>query len=456
MKVRRILLLLLATVLLFSCSCQKQPSDSMDSSDVELLEQPEPQRMAYRLGETAYADGVVYIVFGTSYTKSQVYAIDCNSEDFVAYTPCFDPVCSHWDRSVCSIATSKLSGGTDLFTAFLYNGEPTLVLYNPIDTCISMPYSNTKVNLLSEDFVTLEKNDYSEANKKYKEWFKSESKPKRSELLVYGDYLYYVELKNGVRTQYRISLLGGEPERVFEEDNIIIRTIINDRFYGIRYDIEPDSTDDIIAREDTYYFRSDMNYENVEALPEILDFFALQGDVNFTPKANAILDADADYLYVTKGMKVWAVSDSDIYAEPILLSDMSGKLPDKVLTAGDPTTVYIDGVIYCISNTEHYNRSLLDSNGLTTSPIQWYESSKLYSFDIRTGESRAWDVWDQNHLITAIWYADDKYVYAKGRYVHSDNRGIQGVTIRLTLDTMRYEVILPDRFWEYSAETTSE
>ncbi len=455
MKVRNVLLLVLATVLLFNCSCQKPQSGQESSSDGEVVEQPEPQRMAYRLGETAYADGVVYIVFGTSYTKSQVYAIDCNIEDFVAYTPCFDPVCSHWDRSVCNIATSKLSGGTDLFTAFLYNGEPTLVLYNPIDTCISMPYSNTKVNLLCEDFVTLEKNDYSEANKKYKEWFKSEAKPERSEQLVYGDYFYYVELKNGVRTQYRMSLLGGEPERVFKEDNIIIRTIINDRFYGIRYDIEPDSTDDIVAREDMYYFRSDMNYENVEALPEILDFFALQGDVGFTPKSNAILDADKEFIYVTKGMKVWAVSDSDIYAEPILLSDMKEKIPEKILTAIDPTTIYIDGVIYCISNNGQYNRDLLNDKGEPAKPTQWYESSTLYSFDIRTGESNSWDVSDQSCLVTSIFYVDGKYLYGFGKYIHDDGRGIQGVTMRLTLDTKKYEVILPDRFWEYSAETTS-
>ena len=151
-------------------------------------------------------------------------------------------------------------------------------------------------------------------------------------------------------------------------------------------------------------------------------------------------------------MKVWAVSDADIYAEPILISDMNGKLPDRVLTSILPNTVYFDGIIYCVSNTERYNRAVLDEDGSPTS-LQWYTST-FYSFDTKTGECKVWDISDQDYLINAIWYADDKYVYAEGIYIHSDNRSIQGVTIRLTLDTMRYEVILPDRFWEYSAETT--
>ena len=65
------------------------------------------------------------------------------------------------------------------------------------------------------------------------------------------------------------------------------------------------------------------------------------------------------------------------------------------------------------------------------------------------------DISNQNYLIDEILYADGRYIYALGRYVHDDNRAQQGVTMRLTLDTMRYEVILPDRFWEYSAKTAS-
>ena len=87
--------------------------------------------------------------------------------------------------------------------------------------------------------------------------------------------------------------------------------------------------------------------------------------------------------------------------------------------------------------------------------MQWYETSALYSFDIRTGECKEFTISSQNHLIDKILYADDKYVYAEGTYIHNDNRAQQGATMRLTLDTMRYEVILPDIFWEYSAETTA-
>ncbi|MBR4034627.1 MAG: hypothetical protein IKJ04_07435 [Clostridia bacterium] len=282
------------------------------------------------------------------------------------------------------------------------------------------------------------------------------SVPQKSNPLIYGDYFYYVEIKNGTRTQYRIPLTGGEPERVFEEDNVIIKTIINDRFYGIFFDIEPRTTlDDNIDRDKMHYFRSDMNYENVEVLPEMLDFFSIPVTENIMPQTNAILDADGEYIYVLYQMKVWARPDTDINAEPILLSDMSEKIPSEMSALTWEKLWYNDGVIYTVINTGQYDRSTLDSNGFSN-PTQWYEKSTFYSFDIRTGECRSWDISSQVYLVTEILYADDKYVYAKGRYVHEDNRAIQGVTMRLTLDTMRYEVILPDSFLEYSVDTTTD
>ena len=139
--------------------------------------------------------------------------------------------------------------------AFSYKGEPALVIFNPIDTCLSMPYSNVKTNLVCEDFL------YTDTpSAAYREWLNSASYTRRSELLVYKNHLYYVEIKNGVRTQYRISLEGGKPERVFEEDNVIIRTIINDRFYGIKYDVNAWTAEQNASptRDQTHYFRSDM------------------------------------------------------------------------------------------------------------------------------------------------------------------------------------------------------
>ncbi|MBQ8259932.1 MAG: hypothetical protein IJY97_10270, partial [Clostridia bacterium] len=95
-----------------------------------------------------------------------------------------------------------------------------MLIFNPVDICLSRPYSNVKTTLLCEDYLNA-----SDVRAAYDEWKTSPTKPRRSELFVYKDYLYYVETRSGVRTQYRISLEGGEPERVFEEDNVIIRTI---------------------------------------------------------------------------------------------------------------------------------------------------------------------------------------------------------------------------------------
>jgi len=449
-------LIILATLMLFSCSCQKTPGGKDVSSDGEVLEQPEPQRMAYHLGEAMQLGEDIYFMADVSFAKAPVYATEYGSEDFEVYIPCFDTVCDHSDRTKCCLAISGLGGGIDEFAAFLYNGEPALILYNPVDACFSKPYSNVKVNLICEDFVKTEGADLASAALAYFEWVSSGLRPQRSELLVYGDYLYYAEVKNGTRTQYRMPIEGGEPEPVFEEDNIIIKTIINDRFYGIKYDVDSENPEDFITdREKIHYFRSDMNYENIELLPEILDFFNLSHGDDFRPTSNVILDADKDFIYVLNDMKVWKISDSDIYADPILLSDMKGKIPYEQSADLWQTSCYNDGMIYTVLNVGLNGRSLLDEQGNAGSSTQWYENSKLYSYDIKTGECASLDISSESYLIREILYADDDYVYGKGTYVHDDNRSIQGVTIRLTLDTMRYEVILPDRFWEYSAETTS-
>lgn len=455
MKIRRVLLLLLAAVLLLTCSCQKPPHGQEVSSDGEMTVQPEPQRMAYHFGEAMRVGEDIYFMEGVSFSKAPIYAAEYGAENFEPYIPCFDAVCNHRDRTKCCLATTSVGGGIDQFSAFSYDGDVALVIFNELDISFSRPYSNIKRNLVFEDFINDPYPTDADGILAYLEAISSA--PQKSEPLVYGDHLYYVELKNGVRTQYRILLEGGEPERVFDEDNIIIKTIINDRFYGIRYEnVDPnDPWEALLDRDNLNYFRSDMNYENIEDLPEILDFFTLRGEDHFTPKSNTILYADADYIYVLNGMKVWKISDSDIYAEPIMLSDMEGKVPYEQSADLWQTSWYNDGYIYTVLNIGLQGRSLLDQNGFANS-MQWYESSTLYSFNIETGECSSVDISSQSYLITKILYADGEYVYGEGRYAHDDGRGIQGVTIRLTLDTMRYEVILPDRFFEYSAETAAE
>ena len=226
---KKIVLFILAITMLFCCSCQNTPDPP---SDGEITEQPEPQRMAYHLGEAYRLGEDVYFVNSPSFTKSQIFATEYGSENFDIFIPCFDAVCNHSDRLKCCIATFYRESNSMKIAAYEYNGQTSVLLFNPIDICLSMPYSNFKINLLCEDFL---ENDLSTASKAYSEWLKSEARVQRSEPLIYRDYLYYVELKSGTRTQYRITLSGGEPERVFEKDNIVIRTIINDRFYGTSY-----------------------------------------------------------------------------------------------------------------------------------------------------------------------------------------------------------------------------
>lgn len=445
MRFQRVGLIILAMILLLCSSCQKSPADP---SEDEIIEQPEPQYMAYHLSDAARIGDDIYFVSGTSFSgKAQIFATEYGAENFEPFIPCFDAVCNHYDRTKCCIAVGAVSHYTDQISAFLYDGEISLVLFSDFDVSLSRPYSNEKLNLVCEDIVNMgslrepsEVTEYHEA---------LSSTPRKSNPLVYKDYFYYSEINNGTRIQYRVPLTGGSPERVFAEDDIIVKTIINDRFYGIRYETDEENNTQM------YYFRSDMNYENVEPLPEILDLFSLPNKENWRLRLNVLLDADADYLYVLDDMKAWKIPDSDIHAEPILLSDMSEKLPTDLPRLTWDSLWYNDGVIYAVINTDLYNRSLLNFQGNFNSSTQWYEKSMLYSFDIRTGECRSWDISSQNYLLLYILYADSEYVYGISQYAHDDGRGIGSVTVRLTLDTMRYEAILPDYFLEYSTETTS-
>ena len=443
MRKRIISLILLVSMVLICMSCQDQPGE-------EITEQPEPQRMAYHLGTVSRVEDSLYFTAFISTDGMRIRGTEYGTENFEAYVPCFDPVCDHRSRSKCCLCTTMIGLYNDDIIAFEYKGELAMVVFDPIDTCVSFPYSNTKINLLSEDFLNSDS-----PSKGYKEWDASPDKPKRKELFVYKDYLYYVEKRNGVRAQYRISLEGGEPERVFEEDNVIIRTIINDRYYGIKYDINAATPENDVlpTRDQIHYFRSDMNYENVEPLHQKLEFFSLLSDDATT--GLIILEADEEYIYTLRGTKILAFSDSDMNAEPVLLSDTKGKIPDDLPSGSRKSWGYNNGTVYYVLNTGYQQRETLGREGFDKK-TQWYESSTLYSFDIKTGECRELDISNQSYLIKDILYADDKYVYAKGVYIHDDRRTQEDVTIRLTLETMRYEAILPDDFWEYSAETTAE
>ena len=439
-------LLILTLTLLLNCSCRQQPSGQTDLSNGESVEQSEPQRMAYHFsGAARVGDDVYFLVAASSQGLEYIRASEYGSENFDTFVPCFDAVCKHNDRKQCCIATASIGDRTKSFTAFLYEGEPALVVFNPVDICFSRPYSNIKTTLLCEDYLNA-----SDVWTAYDEWKNSGARPQRSESFVYKDYFYYVELINGTRTQYRVPLTGGDPERVFDEDNVIIRTIINDRFYCIRYDVGPETTDGIVERENIHYFRSDMNYQNIEPLPDALEFFSLLSDDYDT--GLLILDADENYIYARRKTKLYAFSDADIYAEPVLLSDTEGNFPDgKTIDSG-----YNNGVLYTVINNGDYSRSLIDISGSYRKGVKWYESSMLYGLDIKTGECRSWDISSQDYLISEILYVDDKYVYAQCTYAHDDDRYMHKAIMRLTLDTMRYEVILSDYFLEYSAETASQ
>ena len=445
---------MLTAVLLLNCSCQKQPDSPPDGV---VAEQPDPQHMAYHFSQAArVGDDVYFMVSISAQDTERIRASEYGSENFDTFVPCFDTLCiKHSNRKQCCLATTNFGGSLSDIAAFTYGGEPSLVLFNPVDTCLSKPYSNVRVDLMSEDYLNAD-NAWEEFKRIDKERKDAGTRIKRSDPLVYKDYFYYVELQCGIRTQYRVSLEGGEPERVFKEDNIVIKTIINDRFYGVRYtDDIGEHINTVKDRDKMHYFRSDMNYQNVEPLPEILDYFYLPVGDNFDLRTNVILDADGEFIYVLNEKKVWALPDSDINAEPFLLLDLEEKISFDLQSTEHYEACYEDGVIYSFLGTGTYNRALLDENGFNKG-VQWKEKVTFYSFDIKTGECKSWNISSENYLITEIQYADDKYVYAVGKHLYEDGRVVQGVTMRLTLGSARYEALLSPYFLNYYAETASE
>ena len=149
MKIRNVLLLVLATALLLGCSCQKQTIGQDASSVSEMIDQAEPQYMAYHLSDAARVGDDIYFVSGVSFNKAQIFATEYGTENFEPFIPCFDAVCDHWDRTKCSIATGAFLKYTDKITVRLYGGELSLVLFSDYDICFSKPYSNEKSILFS-------------------------------------------------------------------------------------------------------------------------------------------------------------------------------------------------------------------------------------------------------------------------------------------------------------------
>lgn len=442
MKKRIILFILMQCLLFCLISCQR-PTQNVDSEDTKLPENDYKQPyMAqqfgnmYRVGDDLYflgskLSGYFDVNKGE---KGNVLVTEYGAEKFDYYVPCFDSLCTHFDRSRCCLYTCDTA---ESLYAYEQNGEPTIVIYSPLDTVTANPYLNIKQDLLCEDFV------YSSMSKL--EYLKNmTNSPDKYSMLVYKDYLYYSMLVDDDYISYRLPLVGGEPERVFTQDSVIIKTIINDRFYGIKFNSGNDF-------DDVVFFRCNMDLSNFEILPAILTDFSVLNTTTTAGFYNTILGADDQYIYIISDRKLWALSDSDINVSATVLADLAEVLPD---TASASVGIFGNGnTAYILSNENVYRRDLHSAEGRPKKE-QWYETSKLYCLNIKTGTCTSTTLTDSSYLFLDIFFADDEYVYGYGKYVHEDGRFTYSI-IRLTLDNMKYEVLLADSFLSYTSDTTA-
>lgn len=424
---RRVISLVLISLLLALSliSCHRPVQDGAESTTAEATDvQDTPNKKSriaqpfwemYRVGDEIYfCSGVAKSISAEAGTTAKVMVTEYGTPQLEYYVPCFDPTCTHLDRSQCCLNVYHNVSG---IYAYERDGEPTVIIYSPLDTVISKPYSNTKQDLLCEEGYVYaagldEKMAYLQSLTNY---------PHKNNMMVYEDYVYYSMLVDDEYLAYRVSLDGGEPERLFENDSVIIRTIVNDRFYGVKFNAGADNRDNVS------YFRCDLNFENFETLPEIFTDF--RGVSRGMLNGSAIVGVDGQNIYMQQGRKLWMLSDEDIYAPATMVADLS-YIPDKF------PLCYTDGTyIYALCLLSSYER--FDNNNRR---YQWFESSELFTIDMHTGEYTVLDISNDTYLFTQIYYMDEKYVYGQGRIVDEDGSFKESL-MRLTIDTMKFEFI---------------
>lgn len=385
--------------------------------------------MSQHIGQISLVGDELYLT-ATGYESLNtfgIWACESSSESFTPYTPCYIPDCMHNSDKCCAFISHTPSQMKLL--AYEDEGEPVLILQSSRgDIAISKPLSNEKIFLTGKDYQS----------------------SKKANVFIYGDYLYFSQKSGDEYVQYRATLASGKVERVFDQNNIVVKTIINNKYYGMIYS---DDSKDISSRPngDTVYFRSDMNYENIEALPEMFEFFSTPGD-DFLIRATAILDADEQNIYVLYQQKIWAIADENIYDEPRLISCIEDQVLEDYIDEIN-SSYYKDGKLYFVFRRDPYDRKLLNAKG-EDQRRQWWSSSHFYSFDIMTGELCSWDISSQQGTIRELYYADGKYIYGKGIYVHQDGRSIDGLIMRLNLETMEFESKIYPEFFDHMLDTT--
>lgn len=424
--IKLMLFCVLMAILTLGClSCQETSSDGGAPTHTQNI-----PTVAQHLGRSALVGNELYLkpLGGSSNYHCGIFVCDPDAESFEPYYPCYVPSCRHNGPECVALAEYNLFNLR--LTACGDSGEPTVVMCSTNgDVYISKPISNEKRKPSGSDY----------------------SAGPKTNLFIYGDHLYYSQKVGSTYIQYRVSLDDGVTERVFEQDNIIIKTILNNKYYGVIYKSEIQVATPL-TNDDVTYFRSDMDYQNVETLPEMMWFFYTPEE-KFIIRATAILDADEQSIYVLQDHKIWAFSDADIYAEPKMVFDMEvfnlGKWQES-----QSSSWYRDGMLHFIWNYTHSSRVLLDQYGSGQVSRGWYKTSHLYSINIMTGEYEVTDIATDTAQFRDIFFIDDKYLYGEGVYAHYDGRSDYSVLMRLNLDTLECEPKLCEEFLAYTPETT--
>ena len=416
----------LVVIILLLCSCNKDYGIDEDLTANEGRLEVVGIRRALHFSEAVRVGNDMYFHCGNSndYDGGRIQRLvlsDYGTESFEINIACFDPTCNHTDSVAATCCAnsvyyrvngqfpdelknnrqywykSKLQGLVADGTA----DNPNIILWTGQSLYVSNPFENKKI--LLDDGSNEQPIDITSP-------------------LLYDGYIYYYKAIESVGAQWRVAVSGGNPERVFEQDNIKINDIIDGKYY----------VSGLTVTGTRGYSRVNPDLTEAENLP---DYWKTALPFYF----------DEQFGYIAVQDKIYKFDKNNISAEPELL-----------LSIRENTSESSRIISLCNASSLHYillddlkQQSYTSYSGVDEK-YQEYGIITYGTYDVSTGEHKKIDLKTEYLLnVNDLLYADGDYIYLKcaNKYaveinMTSEQKASVGLTLcRITLEEMKYEYI---------------